>query len=167
MRTLTALIMCIWIFGCTYAQDGSAANSDFFFGAGLGLDHGGLGVRIDGKVTETVGIFAGAGYNLATVGWNAGLLYRQRTQSQRRPYVTAMYGYNMVILTTYPGRQSGTGTNYYGPSFGGGVEFWSKERTRFIHVGLLFPVRSSDALLALRWSSTEPWPILLSAGFHF
>jgi hypothetical protein len=40
---------------------------------------------------ETVGIFAGAGYNLATVGWNAGLLYRQRTQSQRRPYVTAMH----------------------------------------------------------------------------
>jgi hypothetical protein len=114
---------------------------DFFFGAGLGLDHGGLGVR--------------------------GLLYRQRTQSQRRPYVTAMYGYNMVILTTNPGRQSGTGTNYYGPSFGGGVEFWSKERTRFIHAGLLFPVRSSDALLALRWSSAEPWPILLSAGFHF
>lgn len=145
---------------------GGYPASGVFIGAGVGLDHGGIGLRMDMLASERIGLFAGGGYNLATVGWNAGLLYRHPVNWRARPYITGMYGYNLAIKWQIPGG-GGTGTNYYGPSFGGGVEFWSPARTSFWHTALLVPVRSSEAVEDLRWASTKPWPVLFTCGYHF
>ncbi|MBS1936673.1 MAG: hypothetical protein JSS84_02525 [Bacteroidetes bacterium] len=145
---------------------GDYPASGVFIGAGVGLDHGGIGLRMDILASERIGIFAGGGYNLATVGWNAGLLYRHPVKWLARPYITGMYGYNLAIKWQIPGG-GGTGTNYYGPSFGGGLEFWSAARTSFWHTALLVPVRSSEADEDLRWASPKPWPVLFSFGYHF
>lgn len=165
-RYLLVILLASFI-GRVQAQDAREPASDLYFGIGGGLDHGGFGLRFDGMVTRALGLFAGAGFNLATVGWNGGLIYRHPLPGRVRPYGTAMYGYNVAILTTTSRGSIGTGTNYYGPSFGAGVEFWSDQRNRFVHLGLLLPVRSEEAQRELRRSASEPWPVLLSAGFHF
>lgn len=133
-------------------QGPSTMPPDLFFGVGIGLDHGGIGMRMDVRFTEHIGLFGGAGYNLAMVGWNAGLIYRYKLLGHVRPYATGMYGYNLAMRWVDPWGKTVHGENYYGPSFGGGVEFWSARRDSFIHVGLLVPVRSSETLDAMKWA---------------
>jgi hypothetical protein len=146
----------------------SAQNVDkpMLIGPGIGIDHGGLGARLDVQLTRHVGITAGAGYNLAGVGWNLGAVARLRAEHRLRPYATALYGYNFALrLNDVYGRYA-SGTNYYGPSFGGGVELWSNGGGRFLHFGLLVPIRTDEARSWAAFYDAPIWPVLVTCGVH-
>jgi hypothetical protein len=132
-----------------------------YFGIGAGLDHGGFGVRLDVLITSSTSLFGGIGYNLATLGWNAGFHHRFNEGMRTRPYFTAMYGYNLAA-----GNIRFEGVNYYGPTFGGGGEFQLGEKGSFFRLGILVPIRSEEAReLAAR--SEYRLPVLFSFGVHF
>ena len=60
-------------------------------GFGIGIDYGGIGVRASVLSFERVDVFAGLGYNIVGLGWNAGLAYRFDNDENRVvPYFNAM-----------------------------------------------------------------------------
>lgn len=137
-----------------------------FIGLGMGIDHGGLGIRLDGRIKSRVGICAGAGSTKAGVGLNAGLIISTRPLQRIRPFITALYGYNTAVRHPDSRGRGPSGLIYNGPSFGGGIEYWSAKGQRFIHFGLLVPIRSEEATDAARYADPIPWPILISIGIH-
>jgi hypothetical protein len=141
-------------------------------GIGLGLDYGGIGARVGGLVSPGVELFLGVGYNIAEIGWNAGGLFRLAPDKRVCPTLTAMYGYNAVIVIKGPGQD--LEKVYRGPSFGGGLEVKSRSSDNFWHFQLFVPIRSSeykDDIDALdndaNIEMTKPWPITISVGYHF
>ena len=124
-------------------------------------------VFTDGRITPALGLFAGAGYNLATVGWNAGVHIRLSPEDKVCPYATGMYGYNAALRVTDRSGSYLGGTNYNGPSFGGGVEVRSRSWERHLHAGLLIPFRSEEAKAAFEYADSRPWPVMLTVGYHF
>lgn len=140
-------------------------DKELFVGVGVGLDHGGLGLHIEGRFTQSVSIFLGVGYNTQPVGWNAGLNYRFLPARKVCPYATAMYGYNAVSTTI--SSSSFSSRNHYGPSFGAGVELQFASGKRFLRFGLLVPVRSKEAIEISNNSDHPFWPVLPTVGYHF
>ena len=166
MRTIAMLMMLATPFGMVCAQDPLADK--VYFGFGVGIDHGGLGVRIDVRPLEHFGVFGGVGWALGGLGWNAGLHIPILTGHEISPYLTGMYGYN----TMYVAKNRVTGTQwdrdiYYGPSFGGGLEFSVREGSRLIQVGVLVPVRSDQVLIDHPEIERDLWPVLISLGLRY
>lgn len=166
MRTLAMLAMLALSLGSVCAQDPLADK--VYFGFGAGLDHGGLGVRIDVRPVEHLGVFGGVGWALGGLGWNAGLHVPILPGRGVSPYITGMYGYNTVYVV----KDRTTGTQwdrdiYNGPSFGGGVEFSFREGARLLQVGLLVPVRSDQVLTDHPSIENDLWPVLFSLGLRF
>ena len=137
-----------------------------FIGLGMGVDHGGFGIRLDGRIKSRVGVCAGAGFTRAGIGFNAGLIISARPLQCVRPFIAALYGYNTVVIFSDSRGRGTSGLIYNGPSFGGGVEFWNAKGNRFVHVGFLIPVRSEEAADAIRDVDPKPWPVLFSVGIH-
>ncbi len=138
-----------------------------FFGPGVGIDHGGIGMRLDVHTTRFVGVFGGVGYALAGIGWNAGLHLRMLPGKRACPYLTGMYGYNTAVkILAAPGVHSRQEL-YYGISTGAGVEFWNATRSRYFHLGLIIPFRSLDVERDYPEISKELFPVLVSLGLHF
>jgi len=70
-------------------------------GLGIGLDCGGIGMNTTFFPQRDVGIFAGAGYALLGLSWNAGLKFRaisDRPAVAVSPFILAMFGYNTAIV---------------------------------------------------------------------
>jgi hypothetical protein len=143
----------------------------FNLGFGFGIDYGGIGTRVTVLVTEKIEFFGAVGYNLLTVGFNAGAEYRLMTKSILCPYLGAMYGYNGVIKVTGMEEYNKC---YYGPSFSAGLELWLRRRPSFFNLELILPVRSQayhEAITSLKNNpsivfESEPLPIAISLGFH-
>lgn len=141
-------------------------------GLGVGLDHGGIGLRVDVPFDTHLALVAGGGYALAGIGWNAGLMYRFMPAKKVGVYGTAMYGYNAVIKFKGGSQYDAL---YYGPSVGAGVEFRQHHSTNFWKLALFVPFRSAefhDDLNTLKnkgyFEDNEgPWPVLFSIGYHF
>lgn len=150
--------------GCV-AQDSTMTGQKLFFG--IGIDHGGFGFRLDGRIIPAMGVFVGAGYNLAGVGWNSGVHLRIRPTHRFCPYATAMYGYNAAIRTENAKGQYVGGTNFNGPSFGCGFEMRALYGTNYMQLGILFPVRSKEAIEAFEGREPPLWPVLITGGVHF
>jgi hypothetical protein len=160
------------------AQDPSSAagqpsvSDDSHLGIGAGLDHGGIGLRVDVPVTRHVALIAGVGYAIVGAGWNAGLQYRFLPDSKVGLYVQAIYGYNGVIKVEGAAQYDDI---YYGPSVGAGLEFRRSKSSNYFHLALLVPFRSSE--FWSDWESLEdnnaievkqgPLPIAFSIGYHF
>ncbi|HMC96488.1 MAG TPA: hypothetical protein VKG92_02460 [Flavobacteriales bacterium] len=142
-------------------QISAPVERKLFLGLGLGLDHGGAGLRLDGRITRHVGLFAGVGAAFSAVGFNAGVHGRILPTSRLCPYVTAMYGFNAEA--------SGFEENklYYGPSFGAGVEWRSRDKANFFRIGALIPVRSEEAQEVSESADFPFWPVLPTFGWHF
>lgn len=51
-------------FGSLYAQE----NNQVYLGLGMGLDYGGVGAKVEYLPIKNVGVFAGLGFNLLSVG---------------------------------------------------------------------------------------------------
>lgn len=141
-------------------------------GLGAGLDHGGIGLRVDVPLNHHTALVAGGGYALVGIGWNAGLLLRFMPDKKIGVYGTAMYGYNGVIKI-----QGGSQYDamYYGLSVGAGAEFRQLHTTNFWKIAVLVPLRSPefyddwDALKNNKAIEVKqgPLPIAISIGYHF
>jgi hypothetical protein len=146
-------------------------ESTFNLGLGLGLDYGGIGLKLAVSPEKHIGIFGGLGYNIHKAGYNFGAIIRLAPDKHVVPILTAMYGYNAVIVVKGAEQLNKT---YYGPSFGGGVEINSYSGKSFWNIELLVPVRSQefkDDFDAIDSNPSitikAPLPITFSVGYHF
>ena len=170
-QTVVALLLVAAVLK-TSAQDVQPAEktSTGNIGLGLGLDYGGIGGRFSFLPSSSMALFAGLGYNFRGVGFNGGGIIRLSPKKRICPTLVAMYGYNAVIMV----KNYNFSKTYHGPSFGFGMEFHSwHNRKNFFNMELLVPVRSSqfhddmDALKATEFIDIkEPWPVMLSLGYH-
>src|SRR6478752_6768807 len=70
------ILLLTFISSQTSAQspDDNKKNSvSTYLGIGAGLDYGGFGIKAEVVPSKYIGIFAGVGYNLADLSYNAGL----------------------------------------------------------------------------------------------
>ena len=118
-------------------------------------------------------MFAAGGYALAGFGYNVGAQGRILPMAKWCPFVSAMYGYNAVIVV-----QGASGYNqlYYGPSVGAGVEVHRRDNPdNFWRLELILPFRPQefqDDMDALKKNPlidirSEPPPFSFSVAFHF
>lgn len=144
-------------------------------GFGAGLDYGGLGARISFLPTDNVSFFGAVGYNLFQPAWNAGIIVKASPTKTVIPVFIAMYGYNTVLLLDDSGGYSDMHSKtYYGPSLGFGIEIKPREKNYF-SIEALLPFRSNEYeedMKNIRDNNnmelrSEPWPVLVSIGFHF
>jgi hypothetical protein len=142
-------------------------------GLGLGLDYGGFGAQVQCRPAPPLVMFAGGGYALAGFGYNVGAQGRILPDARWCPFVSAMYGYNAVIVVTGASQYDQV---YYGPSFGLGVEMHRRDNAKnFWRFELLLPLRDKafqEGLDALKKNplikvSSEPPPFGIGVGYHF
>ncbi len=132
-------------------------------GVGLGLDYGGIGLKLTLNPTEVVSLFVGLGYNLNKIGYNAGFEFNFTPKARTTPFLSAMYGYNAVLI--YPGAPTSQNRTFYGPSFGMGVKSRSRRTEDFFSIQIIYPIRDPEFLNAPL--AEKPWPVLFSIGYHF
>ena len=136
-------------------QPSESAESRFFAGLGLGLDYGGYGLRLDGRITPHTRLFFGLGTTFKFMGYNGGVHARILPAKRLCPYATAMYGFNA----------EGTGVDgdqlFFGPSFGAGLEWMN-----FIRIGALFPVYSEEVREVFENEDVHLTPVVISFGFQ-
>lgn len=140
MKYTTTFLLFFFIASAVTAQKGSA----LYFGPGFGFDHGGLGIKASYSPEKHIAVFGGVGYNLASVGVNGGLIYSIIPDKRVTPVLTAMYGYNAVIKTSY---SNGAKDHmvYYGLTLGAGVDIkLGRSKENKININLLIPLRSSS-----------------------
>jgi hypothetical protein len=172
VKRLLPAVLILFNTYCTSAQENDSryVASPFNLGIGVGLDYGGIGIKIPMiSFAPWAQLFGGLGYNGAGAGFNSGVLIRSSPQNQISTYFTAMYGYNAVLIAESVGGKQRTERTYYGTSFGCGIEFRNKPEASFFTFGLLFPIRSekfnnaSGTVNPLR----RPKEVVLSIGYHF
>jgi len=152
-----------------HAQDEEPNDMAVNIGIGIGMDYGGIGMRGTFVPVKRLGLFVSAGYNLNSVGVNTGaqLLF---PKNRHAFYLTAMYGYNAVIIALEPVEQKAT---YYGITAGAGFLFKVGSKGNFWNFELLVPFRNSnfyddfDTLERVGIDLTEPLPLAFSVGYHF
>ena len=159
-----------------FAQEEAATKSQsasLNIGVGAGLTYGGLGARIVVNPSDVFGLFLALGYNLESVGFNVGPIVTIPSQSSTKFYLTAMYGYNGVIIVKDLEELNNT---YYGVSAGAGIKLMSKRKPgSYWDFGLIAPFRSSD--FKSDWDDiknssfievqSNPWPVVICVGYNF
>lgn len=150
-----------------YEDDRHIANLGF----GLGLDYGGLGAQLGFLPVKSITIFGSIGYNFNSAGYNGGVAFLIAPDKKVCPKISAMYGYNAVIVIQGTSQYNKT---YYGPSLGGGIHINSRSNQNFVNVELFVPFRSSEFkedMKSLKNNSTitglrDPLPVTISVGYH-
>jgi hypothetical protein len=165
----------------THAQDRMVKNqrsqtqNDFqraYFGMGLGLDYGGIGIKAEFLPIKYVGIFAGVGYNIASVGVNGGVSIKALPNCRITPTAIGMYGYNSVIVVSGASQYNKV---YYGPTVGIGGELKVGRHQNKLYAALLYPFRSEKFDKDYDVIKTTPGievtqeksPVTFSFGFNF
>ena len=143
-------------------------------GFGAGLDHGGLGFKIEYLPVKRIGLFAGAGYNFNKMGTNAGISWKAFADNKSTPMIMAMYGYNAILKVQAPIGTATFSETYYGFSAGIGYEFFFGQNRNKIVLSLLMPFRGSDfkdqydAFEAAGYTfTTNVLPVLFGIGINF
>ena len=134
-------------------------------GFGVGLDYGGFGLKVGLLSFQHVELFGGVGYNLLEIAGNAGLSIKILPDSKFCPYISGMYGYNAVDVTSVSGSgpiKYKNGETYYGVSVNGGVRITLSEKV-FMNTGVTLPFRSDEATA----NGQKYYPVLISLGLHF
>jgi hypothetical protein len=143
-----------------------------YFGIGLGMDYGGIGFKAEFVPFKYVGIFAGAGYNIARVGVNAGVSVKAFPDSRLTPTAIGMYGYNAVIVVAGDADRTKI---YYGPTIGIGGELKVGRRHNKLYVAVLRPFRNDEFETDYEAVKNDPSidmkqsinPVTFSFGFNF
>lgn len=142
------------------------------FGFGIGLNYGGIGANLALHADEAVSFFGAVGYNFVGTGFNGGLRFLLVPANRVSPHITAMYGYNAVIVVDGASQYDKI---YYGPSFGFGIHIKSRNNSgNFTEIEIFAPLRSKefkDDFDDLRNNPSieigKPLPITFSIGYHF
>lgn len=138
-----------------YAQDENTTK--LYGGLGMGLDYGGI---------------AGAGYNLLSAGWNAGVSYKIFLNEKLSINPMAFYGYNGVSIVEGASHYNMTS---YGTTAGANVDIKLGSRGHKLSAGLFVPFRSKefmDNYDAMKNDSrisidNALLPVAISVGFNF
>jgi hypothetical protein len=141
------------------------------FGYGIGLDYGGIGIRLGTLPEKHFELFGALGYNLNSIGVNFGTTIKLLPDSRVTPTILGMYGYNAAIVVKGASQYNKT---YYGPSFGTGLQVSLGSGRNFLNFELLFPIRPQkfhDDITKLKNNSrisniTEPPPFGIAIGYH-
>jgi hypothetical protein len=148
-----------------YAQE-LTRNESTYLGVGFGFDYGGLGGKIEILPVKYLGLFAGVGYNLSSIGWNVGASAKLLPNSKVTPTLCAFYGYNAVLVIKGAGGFSETS---YGVTFGGGVDIKMGGNGNKLSINLFIPIRSQKFMdkydAALDNPNIEMESTLLPIGF--
>lgn len=110
-----------------------------YLGLGLGLDYGGVGIKIEYLPIENVGVFGGFGYNLAEVGWNVGASYKIKATDHLSVNPLVMYGYNGVLKVDGASEYDMVS---HGVTFGVNLDIYVGRKGNKISAGLYVPIRS-------------------------
>lgn len=172
MKKIFIIVLAMAMTILVYGQENTPAVSKMNLGLGFGLDYGGFGARFTYLPVEKLGVFGALGYNLDGAGFNGGLTYRVSPSKNICPTISAMYGYNAVIIIE--GAEAYNGT-YYGPSIGAGIEWKLGNGKSFWTAELLVPFRSThfnDDWDAIKDNpnikvKSDILPIAISVGYHF
>jgi hypothetical protein len=163
------LVLLLLLAQSLQAQDTRQVRAKHFnIGGGLGMDYGGFGLRGTYHPLERLGLFTSAGYNFNTVGFNTGVQWLF-PKNRHAFYLTAMYGYNGVIVVD--GLYSDRGT-YYGITAGIGYQLKLGSHGNFLNFELLVPFRNSnyyddyDAVRSMGVTLIGNSPVGFSAGYH-
>lgn len=115
------------------------APKSVYLGLGFGLDHGGMGAKIEYLPVKNIGVFAGLGYNLAELGWNLGATYKIKTSERFSINPTAFYGYNGVLKVDGASEYDMVS---HGLSVGLNLDFHVGKKDNKITAGIFVPFRS-------------------------
>lgn len=136
-------------------------TSNGSFGFGIGLEYGGFGTKLSLLTAKPVGLFVGLGHNLDGLGYNVGFDIKFTPRRTTTAYITAMYGYNAVIVG---GEDEKT---YYGYSVGMGVKFTGKYRQKnYTSLAFLVPFRDKEFINYTKATKQFVMPVLFSVGYH-
>lgn len=178
MRTALIMLLALPIMALAqdYVQPQQPPKSNSMawnLGLGIGIDYGGFGAQVQCRPAPPLVMFAGGGYVLAGFGYNIGVQGRILPAAKWCPFVSAMYGYNAVIVVQGASEYNGL---YYGPSVGAGVEVHRRDNPdNFWRFELILPFRPQefqDDMDALKKNplidiKSEPPPFAFSVAFHF
>ena len=164
------LIFFLLVSNFLQAQDKDLGfKKEFDIGLGFGIDYGGIGIRGTILPIEHLGLFAGVGYNLNSIGFNVGGQWHF-PKKRHDFFLTGMYGYNAVIIVSGEINDKDT---YYGFSAGVEYQLKMKKNSNFWNFELLVPLRNSnyeedlEALETIGSDLMKPLPVAISIGFHF
>ena len=147
-------------------------NPAAYLGVGFGFDYGGLGGKVEFLPIKYFGLFAGAGYNLLSVGWNVGGTFKISPDKKVSPNLMLMYGYNAVFVgaDSYAGKYEMTS---YGLTAGVNLDIKVGRKGK-ISAGLFVPFRSGkfkDNYKAAKNDSylkvSDLLPVAFSVGYNF
>lgn len=182
-KLLASLVLCA-ICGYSFAQsenvDKDQYDENYEFsetreinvsaGVGIGLDYGGIGARLTFAPVKYVALFGALGYNLNGAGYNGGAVIRILPESMVCPFISAMYGYNAVIIIDGWKEKNKT---YYGYSVGTGIEL-RRPSGNYWNFEMLIPARSKEFKDDYDELDRNPdvempdaLPIQVSVGYHF
>jgi hypothetical protein len=177
MKNIGCVFLVLTLLMTSHINSYSQEKNDLFsFGIGSGMDYGGFGINLLAYPQKNIGLFAGAGYALAGVGYNVGVKIRFLSNKhifRIAPYLIGMYGYNTAIAVV-----NATQFNklFYGPTIGFGLDFrFRLQNVGYWSMAILFPIRGSDVddyinnlqtTQNITFSST-PSPVAVSLGYRF
>ncbi len=123
-------------------------ESKVHIGLGLGMDFGGMGIKVEYLPVRYVGVFGGLGYNFSALGFNGGVHLRPLPDKKIQPLVLVMYGYNGVINIQGSNNQlaaaglEGVNKTYYGFTAGIAGELKVGRKGNRLYLGVLHPFRN-------------------------
>jgi len=146
--------------------------NEMSFGFGLGINYGGIGGQFQYYPEKHIGLFAGGGYSLLTVGYNLGVEAHLTPDKSFSMFFSAMYGTNGFIIVE---GASQFNKSYTGFSMGLGAQFANGRNPKnFFKAQIILPFRPDydRDLDALKNNPSiifedDPWPVLISFGYHF
>jgi hypothetical protein len=168
MKKSIRLIILLTLFTICISHAQSSINWNL--GVGGGISYGGFGARITYLPIDKLGIFGAMGYNMNSLGYNVGAQFHFPSEKKISAYLTAMYGYNAVLIVDAIETESKT--TYYGPTAGAGMQIRFKGKS-FLSVELLMPFRPQtyqnavDDLKELGYEIKDPLPVAFGIGYHF
>ena len=144
-----------------------------YLGAGMGLDYGGIGGKVEYLPVKYFGIFGGLGHNLHTVGWNVGATGKLLPDKKVSPNLMVFYGYNGAFKVL--GGPSDYDMTCYGVTVGANLDIKLGRKGNKLSVGLYVPFRTTEFKDNYEAAKNDPniemWgpllPIMMGVGFNW
>ncbi|MBW7891432.1 MAG: hypothetical protein H3C48_10510 [Chitinophagaceae bacterium] len=158
----------------------SAQKKQFIFaGAGIGLDHGGLGIKAEYQPFKYLGLFGGVGHNLAGFNGNGGIIYNIMPNKKVTPIFTTMLGVNSAIIAELEDANGPTGQKsrlqFVAFTVGGGFDIkFGRQQNQKVNFTLLVPLRGYDFWWYRNYITNtlggtikqDVYPVLIAAGWN-
>jgi len=133
-------------------------NSRVSLGLGLGLDYGGIGIKVSLFPAKPIGAFLGIGNNSVETAFNLGIDWKFKYMKRTSGFIACMYGYNAVT-------DINEGSTFYGLSAQVGARIGIGKEKNYISLGLILPVTRDSEFKELK--NIDYAPLLFSFGLNF